>query len=132
MINNIDEAIKHCLEKAEEKKKEADYLDAPYGMDTSERTSCLDCANDHLQLAQWLTELKNYQDPNRKCSNCKYYSQCGPDYERYAQTTEGTLYKNKVSGVLKLVIKHPKCKNCSATVLRHFEPKEENKDDNKS
>lgn len=130
MIDNIDEAIKHCLEKAEEKKKEADYLDAPYGMDASKRTSCLECANDHLQLAQWLTELKNYQDTtNKKCSNCKYKRQCGPEYESYAQTTEGTLYKHKVSGALKLVIRHPKCENCIATVLRHFEPKEETNDE---
>lgn len=129
MIDNIDEAIKHCLEKAEELKRQYDFYDHWDDEEKIRAEECLECANDHLQLAQWLTELKNYQDPNRKCSNCKYNSQCGPDYERYAQTTEGTLYKHKVSGVLKLVIKHPKCKNCSATVLRHFEPKEETKDE---
>ena len=68
----LDEAIKHCEEKAEEKKKEADYLDAPYGMDTSERTSCLECANDHLQLAQWLKELKARReaDMTKNCFGC--------------------------------------------------------------
>ena len=129
MIDNIDEAIKHCLEKAEELKRQYDFYDHWDDEEKIRAEECLECANDHLQLAQWLTELKNYQDPNRTCSNCKYNSQCGPDYERYAQTTEGTLYKHKVSGVLKIVIKHPKCKNCSATVLRHFEPKEETNDE---
>lgn len=129
MIDNIDEAIKHCLEKAEELKRQYDFYDHWDDEEKIRAEECLDCANDHLQLAQWLTELKNYQDPNRKCSKCKYNSQCGPDYERYAQTTEGTLYKHKVSGVLKLVIKHPKCNNCSVTVLRHFEPKEETNDE---
>ena len=37
----IDEAIKHCEEVAEEKQK-----------------SCVECARDHLQLAEWLKELK--------------------------------------------------------------------------
>lgn len=54
----LDEAIKHCRDKAEELNKDADYLDAPYGMDTSARTECLECAKEHEQLADWLEELK--------------------------------------------------------------------------
>lgn len=54
----LEEAIKHCEEKAKELRKDADYLDAPYGMDTSARTECLECANEHEQLAGWLKDYK--------------------------------------------------------------------------
>lgn len=58
----LDEAIKHCEEKAEELKKDADYFDAPHGMDTSARTNCLECAEEHEQLAEWLKELKQLRN----------------------------------------------------------------------
>lgn len=57
----LDEAIKHCRDKAEELKKDADYYDVPYGMDTSARTDCLECAKEHEQLAEWLEELKAFR-----------------------------------------------------------------------
>ena len=58
MINNLDEAIKHCREKAEELRAEADmyYKSLIYSNDTGD--SCLECAKEHEQLAEWLTELK--------------------------------------------------------------------------
>lgn len=65
MIDNLTEAISHAREVAEEKKKEADYLDAPYGMDTSARTECLECAKDHEQLVSWLTELAERREADR-------------------------------------------------------------------
>lgn len=37
---NLDEAIKYCLEKA------------------SNKENCKECKEEHLQLAEWLTELK--------------------------------------------------------------------------
>ena len=66
MINSIDEAITRCYEKAEEKKKEADYFDAPYGMDTSTRTDCLERAKEYELFAGWLTELKQRRDNKGK------------------------------------------------------------------
>ena len=62
----LDEAIEHCHEKAKDLRTEADYLDAPYGMDTSERTDCLECAKEHEQLAEWLTELKQRREKDKK------------------------------------------------------------------
>lgn len=44
---SLDEAIKHCEEVAKEQ------LTSPNG--------CADCANEHLQLANWLEELKEYR-----------------------------------------------------------------------
>ena len=62
----LDEAIKHYEEKAEELRKDADYLDAPYGKGTSARTDCLECAKEHEQLAEWLKELRKL----KKCREC--------------------------------------------------------------
>lgn len=45
----LDEAIKHCEEKAKELLKER-------GDD------CFECAQEHMQLAMWLTELKRYRE----------------------------------------------------------------------
>lgn len=61
----MNEAIAHAREKAEELKKDADYFDAPYGMDTSARTQRLECAKEHEQLASWLTELAERREADR-------------------------------------------------------------------
>lgn len=55
----LDEAIKHCVEVAEQNEKEAEYRPRmDYYDETESRTDCLECAADHRQLAEWLTELK--------------------------------------------------------------------------
>lgn len=56
---NIDVAIKHCLEVAEQNEKQAEYRPRmDYYDETESRTDCLECAADHRQLAEWLMELK--------------------------------------------------------------------------
>ncbi len=76
MITDLDEAIKHCEEVAEEQEQKAkEYkhnqdnlaklyhsLDAPYGGDYSKSNDCLECASEHRQLASWLKELKAYRE----------------------------------------------------------------------
>lgn len=55
----IDEAIKHCLEVAEQNDFETriyDELNRPG--DEEYRNNHCQCAADHRQLAEWLTELK--------------------------------------------------------------------------
>lgn len=54
----IDEAINHCLERAEENDNCADKCEAVYGEDNGIIEACRECAADHRQLAEWLTELK--------------------------------------------------------------------------
>lgn len=56
---SIEQAIQHCHEKAEELKNKA-YTDYDSWTDEGKRmaTDCLECANEHEQLAEWLTELK--------------------------------------------------------------------------
>ena len=67
---SIDEAIAHAREVAEEQRKDngkceykaeygckgcADYYSKP----------CIECAEEHEQLAEWLEELKDYRDKNK-------------------------------------------------------------------
>ena len=61
---NIDEAIKHCEEVAYEQDMKAgfetDYQ--TYTMSEMERERCKECASEHRQLAEWLKELKAYEE----------------------------------------------------------------------
>ena len=52
----LDEAIKHCEEVAEENEKNAKCINNIY------KKSCLECAAEHRQLAEWLRELKTYRE----------------------------------------------------------------------
>lgn len=68
----IDEAIKHCEEVAEKQeitaksnlmetdKTEVDGVLRLY--DADEYASCMQCASEHRQLAEWLKELKAYRE----------------------------------------------------------------------
>ena len=51
----LEEAIKHCEEVSEKARNDADsgYYD---------EEKCLECAEEHEQLASWLKELKAYQE----------------------------------------------------------------------
>lgn len=52
---DLDEAINHCEEVAKEKRIEANYRIPP-------KTACLECAEEHEQLAEWLTQLKRIKE----------------------------------------------------------------------
>lgn len=52
----IDEAIKHARELAEEKIKESVKLFLSY-----QESRCIKCAEEHEQLAEWLEELQEYR-----------------------------------------------------------------------
>ena len=58
MINNLDEAIKHCEEVAKNQEQCAEKIDK-LGCDS---TSIRKCAKEHRQLAEWLRELKAYKE----------------------------------------------------------------------
>ena len=73
----IDEAIKHSEDVAERYEKMEDSHDEKL------KEECLQCATDHRQLAEWLTELKEakrllrlaIEDINaaEACDTCEYY-----------------------------------------------------------
>lgn len=56
----IDEVIKHCEEKVKELREQVGFEtdNERYRMSEGEKADCLECANEHEQLAEWLKELK--------------------------------------------------------------------------
>ena len=57
----LDEAIKHCEEKAKELSNKA-YAEWGKSMTEEEAYDCNECAREHEQLAEWLKELKAYRE----------------------------------------------------------------------
>jgi hypothetical protein len=55
---DIDTAIKHCLEVAEQNETQAEKWQEEGGEEWGKTTACRECATEHRQLAEWLTELK--------------------------------------------------------------------------
>lgn len=54
----LDEAIKHCEEKAKELREQVNTHTV---VDAEEIGDCIECAEEHGQLAEWLKELKRYK-----------------------------------------------------------------------
>lgn len=56
----LDEAIKHCLEVAEQNETQTEKIGRQFiGSAMDKRaTDCRECAAEHRQLAEWLKELK--------------------------------------------------------------------------
>ena len=64
----LDEAINHAEEKAKELEKRVKPYKCEsinkklYEVNKKEWDSCLECASEHRQLAEWLKELKWYRE----------------------------------------------------------------------
>ena len=66
----IDEAIHHCEEVAERYETRAKIIDRrKLGFALENPTACHECAADHRQLAEWLTELKDLREENKVLIN---------------------------------------------------------------
>ena len=63
----LDEAIKHCLEVAEQNTQGLYDVIALGGQNPTQEeiARCEECAADHRQLAEWLTELKELREENK-------------------------------------------------------------------
>ena len=103
----LDEAIKHCLEVAEENDLAAGTYELlaennhnAYEELTAETNSsrCAECATDHRQLAEWLTELKEAKrllksarsiiedvicNEDYLCNECEYRAKCDGGFSFY-------------------------------------------------
>lgn len=104
---DIDAAIKHCEEVATEKEDNARWKLTP-----TFQEECIQCAADHRQLAEWLTELKQWR---RVYGICPNYEMCIPECkEGYnAQIAEyKRLLKAAVEDFAKLDRENAKNKNC--------------------
>lgn len=86
---DIDTAIKHCLEVAEQNETQADKIGNQLIGSAIDKyaTDCRECAADHRQLAEWLTELKEWKEnpfrrikaeckENYYCNNCALIDHC--------------------------------------------------------
>jgi hypothetical protein len=85
----LDEAIKHCLEVAEQNETQAQKIGRQLVGSAIDKyaTDCRECAADHRQLAEWLTELKEWKEnpfrrikaeckENYYCNNCAFIDHC--------------------------------------------------------
>lgn len=69
----LEEAIKHCEEVAEAEERSAKLHQRPdRGVKGSGKRylSCIECAKDHRQLAEWLKALKEIWDSG-DCNDCR-------------------------------------------------------------
>jgi hypothetical protein len=69
----IDEAIAHALEMAGEQQERADSAELIDILDGLDVEDCKECAADHRQLAEWLTELKEAKGIIRVCNRVLGY-----------------------------------------------------------
>ena len=59
MSLTLDEAIKHCHEKADYLEMQSHQFDGDNSKEANDlKINCIECAKEHDQLAAWLTELK--------------------------------------------------------------------------
>ena len=64
-MTTLDEAIKHCEEKAKELKAKVPYK--IFGDEwQQEDEDCMKCAEEHEQLAEWLKELKELRSNTKR------------------------------------------------------------------
>ena len=57
----LEEAIVHAKEVAEKNYRGADFESIDY-IDDDIKTNCIKCAEEHMQLAEWLEELESYKE----------------------------------------------------------------------
>lgn len=57
----LEEVIVHAKEVAEKNYRGADFESIDY-IDDDIKTNCIKCAEEHMQLAEWLEELKSYKE----------------------------------------------------------------------
>ena len=61
----LDEAIKHCLEVAENCEEQANQCDSDDRYERHVMHENAKCAAEHRQLAEWLRELKDLREENK-------------------------------------------------------------------
>ena len=88
---DIDTAIKHCLEVAEQNETQADKIGRQFIGSAMDKcaTDCRECAADHRQLAEWLQELKELRRLVDLVS--KYAGKSEDICERYLPSIDGDL-----------------------------------------
>lgn len=102
---DLESAIKHCEEVAEEKDMQTgfdtDYL--CYQMSDTERNQCKKCAEEHRQLAEWLKELKRLREQTRWIPVSEKLPEAGEEvlvcgYDTYNKKVIISRYQGKQYG----------------------------------
>ena len=103
----IDEAIKHCEKVAEEKED-----NARWELTSTWKDECRECAADHRQLAEWLTELKERRATKRGewCPPLMGQGKCSTHCSRCF----GTVMRNS-TGIFE---ETPFCPHCGADMRK--------------
>ena len=57
----LEDAISHAKEVAEKNYRGADF-ESIDSVDDDIKTNCIKCAEEHMQLAEWIEELKSYKE----------------------------------------------------------------------
>ena len=107
----LDEAIKHYLEVAEENEELSSKFDEWDDWEKADADNCRECAADHRQLAEWLTELKQWR---RVYGVCPSYEMCIPECrEGYnAQIAEYKRLLKAAVNDMKDVADNGSCNHC--------------------
>lgn len=107
----IDEAIRHCEGVAERYDRVEDSH-----ADDGLKQECIQCAADHRQLAEWLTELKQWR---RVYGICPSYEMCIPEC-REGYNTQISEYKRLLKAAVEDMTGMSfgeECKVCSKKLL---------------
>ena len=126
----IDEAIRHCLEVAEQNETQAEKWQEEGGEEWGKTTACRECAAEHRQLAEWLTELKELKNSIGavKLSNMKEALKLIREYK--AENAALREFNNKIYDLLsdtfgcpcnfspldEYMLKNGGCDDCSGAI----------------
>lgn len=58
----LEDAIKHAKEVADMNYNDAEKFDSNDSVENYMKANCMKCAEEHMQLAEWLEELKSYKE----------------------------------------------------------------------
>lgn len=103
---NVSEAIRHCEDKTKELRCKADNINLH---PAESYTDCLECAEEHEQLAEWLKELKGLRLLLDWAVECGFgYDNIPEEYQKYKNDieskelgyTEGLIYIAKCEAEL--------------------------------
>jgi hypothetical protein len=104
----LEDAISHCLEVAEQNETQADKWQEEGGEQWGKTTACRECAADHRQLAEWLTDYKELKNSigAAKFSNMKEALELIREYkaENIAQKKLIAEYKRLLKAALEDIV----------------------------
>ena len=111
---SIDEAIAHAREVAERNRKQ--YKNCPSDRTDIKHQTCEECAEEHEQIAEWLEELKVYQQHEIIC-NKGYNAGYNKAIDDFVKALQKKIEKDLANPDLAL-----ECKKCG--IWKNYDVKE--------